>query len=293
MSLRLDMVQVAAKAMALLPGSTGQLADFVLAQLNGDGGFRGRGGHSDLYYTVFGLLCLEALDVELPCERVAQFLRAFGAGEQLDLVDLCCLSRCWAAMPQGPGGDVCQSILTSIKAHRSADGGYNLQPHAPTGTAYACFLALGAHQDLGVERPDPVGMLKCIDSLRSRDGGYGNEPNMLSGTTPTTAAVAVLRQQLDQPCDKTITDWLLRRHCPQGGFFALPAAPVPDLLSTATAIHALAVVPGALEQIKRPCLGFIKALWNQSGGFCSNWLDRETDCEFTFYGLLALGSLSN
>ena len=45
------------------------------------------------------------------------------------------------------------------------------------------------------------------------------------------------------------------------------------------------------EQTER-CLDFIDTLWNATGGFHGNWTDDYLDCEYTFYGLLALGHLS-
>ena len=68
---------------------------------------------------------------------------------------------------------------------------------------------------------------------------------------------------------------------------------MPDLLSTATTLHALAALEVRLteEQTER-CLDFVDSLWNADGGFHGNWTDDYLDCEYTFYGLLALGHLS-
>ena len=68
--------------------------------------------------------------------------------------------------------------------------------------------------------------------------------------------------------------------------------PAPDLLSTATAIHALAGAHVPLAPIKEPCLDFIDSLWSNSGGFYGSWGDDVQDCEYTWYALLALGHLS-
>src|SRR5436190_5105850 len=63
MSMRLEMLQVARLAPKVLGESAELVRDFVLKQQNDDGGFRDRAGKSDLYYTVFGLDGLLALDV--------------------------------------------------------------------------------------------------------------------------------------------------------------------------------------------------------------------------------------
>ena len=72
----------------------------------------------------------------------------------------------------------------------------------------------------------------------------------------------------------------------------MPGAPIPDLLSTATALHALVGMKASLEPIKEPCLDFVDSLWTSAGGFYGNWADDALDCEYTYYGLLALGHLS-
>ena len=58
-------------------------------------------------------------------------------------------------------------------------------------------------------------------------------------------------------------------------------------------VHALAALEVRLteEQTER-CLDFIDTLWTATGGFHGNWTDDYLDCEYTFYGLLALGHLS-
>ncbi len=77
-----------------------------------------------------------------------------------------------------------------------------------------------------------------------------------------------------------------------GGFKATEAVPVPDLLSTAVALYALDFVGYDLRRIKPECLTFTDSLFTE-GGFGSNYLDPEPDIEYTFYGMLALGSLAD
>ena len=67
---------------------------------------------------------------------------------------------------------------------------------------------------------------------------------------------------------------------------------MPDLLSTATALHALRGMDRDLEPFKEPCLDFIDSLWVNRGSFYGSWGEAYLDCEYTFYGLLALGHLS-
>ena len=68
-------------------------------------------------------------------------------------------------------------------------------------------------------------------------------------------------------------------------------APMPDLLSTATALHALSGHHVSFAHLKEPTLDFLDTLWT-GRAFCGNWADDEPDCEYTYYALLAMGHLS-
>lgn len=291
MSLTLDMLHAAAKAPKLLGAETGRVEQFLASQLCGDGGFCGRGDGSDLYFTVFGVNCLLALGRRPPAETTA-FLRSFGRGDGLDFVHLACLARCWASVGQSPPDDVRDSILNRIKQFRSSDGGFSQSPASETGTAYGCFLAVGVYQDLGAHLPDPPAVAACLNSLRTDDGGYSNFPGAAVGITPAAAAAITALRQLGREVDHSAADWLLTQCRGSEGFLAVPAAPVGDLLSTATALHALATIGRDLTPIRQQCVKFVRSLWNPRGAFRANSADGHLDCEYTFYGLLALGHLS-
>ena len=284
------MLQVARLAPTQLGDSRDLVAQFLYDRLNPDGGFQDRAGVSDLYYTVFGIEGLIALQKEPPADRVASYLAQFGDGGGLDFVHLACLARCWAGLGRQP--ENARAILSRIEQFRTADGGYTVTPGAAQGTVYAAFLALGAYQDLRAAMPDPQRLIESLRPLRAQDGGYANQPGALLGITTTTAAAVLLLRELEQPVDRQLGVWLLDRCGPAGGFFATPAAPLPDLLSTATAIHALSVMHVPLAGIQEPCLDFIDSLWTNRGGFYGSWADDAIDCEYTYYALLSLGHLS-
>jgi prenyltransferase beta subunit len=286
------MLQVARLAPTLLNDSTPLVRDFVLGRLNGDGGFQDRAGGSDLYYTVFGLEALLALREEPP-RATRGFLEAFGDGASLDFVHLACLARCWAAVgPPAPDDRLRGALLARVESYRSADGGYAPAHGAEQGTAYACFLALGASQDLRASLPNAAAILSCLDRLRTEDGGFANAPDLPLGSTLATAAAITLLRHLHREPPAALGRWLLARCRPEGGFLAGPAAPLPDLLSTATALHALAAMHVPLGGIKEACLDFLDTLWTNRGAFHGHWADADVDCEYTWYGLLALGHLS-
>jgi prenyltransferase beta subunit len=115
---------------------------------------------------------------------------------------------------------------------------------------------------------------------------------MASGLTTSTAAAVLVLRHLGGAPDRNAGVWLLDRCHPRGGFFASSTTPVPDLLSTATALHALSTLHLPLGGLREPCLDFVDSLWTNRGGFFGTWADDEADCEYTYYALLALGHLS-
>jgi hypothetical protein len=295
MSLGLEMLQVARLAPKLLGESADLVRQFLLRQQSDDGGFRDRSGNSDLYYTVFGLDGLLALQSEIPGARIAAYLNSFGTGEGLDFVHLCCLARAWAALSNQSRPEIGPSpveILRRIETFRARDGSYHPMPGSEYGTAYAAFLAVGAYQDLKAELPGAMRLVQALKFLETTDGAWANDRNVKVGSTNATAAVVTVLRNLNVPVNAAVGDWLLARRHPEGGFLAAPGAPLPDLLSTATALHALAGLQMSFEGLKEKCLDFIDTLWTNEGGFHGQWADDHLDCEYTYYGLLALGHLS-
>jgi hypothetical protein len=293
-SLRLEMLQVARVAPKVLGESAELVRAFFARQLSGEGGGCDREGRPDLYYTIFALAGLQAMQAEIPQERIESWLRGFEDGAGQDFIHLGALGRSWAAiglerMPPG----LAEKLAARIEDYRSRDGGYDGDVAAPHGNAYGCFVALGAYQDLQRAMPDPLRMVQCLKFLETPDGAWANARGFKVGSTNATAAAVTLLHQLGVPVNQSVGDWLLAQVHPDGGFLAMPQAPMPDLLSTATTLHALAClereVPAA---VRERCLDFIDTLWSAEGGFHGHWADDHLDAEYTFYGLLALGHLS-
>jgi len=288
------MLRTVRAAPKLLGEMTDPVIEFLSRQVNDDGGFRDRAGKSDLYYTVFGLGALIALEPDRPHRSTAQFVSRFDQPQGMDFVHLTCLARCWADLSDSQiDPNVCENIVNRLEKFRSLDGGYSQSMGSLHGSSYACFLALSAYQDMDREAPDQQGLLHCLESLYAGGGSYANEYGCSAATTPATSAAAIVRHHLGElPNASTVVKWLLTQHDSKGGFRAAPGVPLPDLLSTATALHALNVIGARLEYLREPCLDFVKSLRSKTGGFCGHWVDETADCEYTYYGLLALGSLA-
>ncbi len=293
MSFRLEMLQVARVAPKLLGESADLVATFLRSRMDECGAFRDRNDQPDLYYTVFGMEGLMALQHAVPVESLSKWLASFGSGEGLDFVHLSCLARCWA----GVGGSGLSEgqraeLAKRIEAYRTPDGGYHQAPGRGNGSAYGCLIAWGAYQDLQLLPPEPWRIAQCMDALETPDGAWSNEPGIRIGSTTATAAMLSLYRHLQMPAPPASVDWLVRQCLPGGGFLAVPGAPIPDLLSTAVALHALSGNTQAIERLREPCLDFVDSLWSAEGGFHGNWTDDVLDPEYTYYGLLALGHLA-
>lgn len=294
MSLRLQLLQVARLAPRLLAESTDLVREFYRRQFDANGAACDRGGRPDLYYTIFSLAGAQALDVPIPTDRTQVWLASHGDGENLDFVHLGALARCWAAigLDRIPAGRT-EALLERIEAYRKPDGGYEGDPKVMHGTAYGAFVALGAYQDLDRTPPKVLELVRSLKRLETPDGAWSNAPGLPTGALNATAGAVTLIRHLGFPVNPDVGNWLLAQQHPNGGFLAVPGAPLPDLLSTATALHALACLDRRIpSRVHERCLDFIDTLWTAEGGFHGHWADDHLDAEYTFYGLLALGHLS-
>ena len=285
------MIETAGRAQTHLGDSLQAVRECLRSHLDPIGAFRDRQGRPDVYYTVFGLEAARAAGMPLDLDQTAQFLDILGDGSRLDFVHTAALGRCWANTGRPIDPHVAERILQRIESHRSTDGGYGDASGAPVGLAYHNFLALCSYQDLAGKMPNPQGVVDSLALLERAEGGYVTQPDATHPAVPATAAAIVTLHSLGRPLHQRSLDWLLRQCKAIGGFPAAPLAPVQDLLSTATALFALTQAGADIDPIRNRCIEFIESLWDTGGGFCGNWLDETVDCEYTYYGLLALGCL--
>ena len=140
--------------------------------------------------------------------------------------------------------------------------------------------------------PAPRRAGRTVLKLATPDGAFANHPAVASGTTTVTAAAVAMFVAAGVKVPVGTRDWLLARQSPSGGFLAGPQAPVPDLLSTATALLALNWLGIRLPaDAATRCATFVESLWDESGGFCGSPPDPVPDLEYTYYALLSLGCL--
>jgi geranylgeranyl transferase type-2 subunit beta len=283
-------------------------ADYLRAAQNPDGGFSGREGGSDLYYTGFGLRGLAVLDALTPdfCERSAGFLRA-SLTKQTSVVDFFSLLYASLLVQTGGGPDVFAAspqdwpdrVAVTLETFRTSDGGYAKTPGSASGSTYHTFLVGLCYQLLGRSIPHPDAIVRFVASRRRDDGGHVEiAPMRRSGTNPTAAAVGLLQivehevDGLTPEVRAGVTDCLTGMVSPEGGLRANARAPLADLLSTFTATWTLDQL-GTLDRIDAgQALRYARSLERPAGGFHGGLWDDGCDVEYTFYGLGILALLT-
>ena len=277
---------------------------FLLSQQMPDGGFRGREGDSDLYYTGFAVRGLSILGQLAPevCDRVGRFLRGHD-WERLNIVDL--VSWLYAAVVvQASGGDDLLAdapsdwpdrIAARLESVRTADGGYAKSIEGALGSTYQSFLVALTYELLGRTVPRPNALVQFLYDRQRDDGGFVEiAPMKRSGTNPTAAAVALLNQfdAMDDELRDDVVEFLMHVRSGEGGFQANTRIPFADGLSTFTGLLTAqdlglegVVDPERLESFVTGWLEF------PTGGFRGASWDEQADVEYTFYGLGILGVL--
>lgn len=288
----------------LRPELLRQHADWIRSRQRPDGGFPGREGGSDLYYTGFALRALAVLQ-ELEsdtCDRTATFLRTRMSGSA-GVVDLFSLLVGALLVRLGGGPDILAEappdwpdrLVETLESFRHPDGGYAKSPGGTSGSTYTTFLVALALELLGKTVPQPDRVCSFLRA-RFRDGGFVEIPQMKrAGTNPTAAAVGTLQilGALDDQTQAAAAAFLLRLVAPaEGGLRANDRIPAADLLSTFTGGWTLAEL-GALDRLNQSAMrAYAESLQGPDGGFRGGLWDTGMDVEYTFYGVGVLGLLA-
>jgi geranylgeranyl transferase type-2 subunit beta len=279
-------------------------AGWLRAGQNADGGWAGREGGSDLYYTAFALRGLAVLDALTPeiATAAAGFLRSRLSG-QAAVVDFFSLLYAAALVQLAGGPDVfagspadwTERVAATLETFRAPDGGYAKTPGGPAGSTYHTFLVALTYELLGAPLPEPERVLAFLQSRRREDGGFVEiGPMKRSGTNPTAAAVGaweVLGGKPPADVASGVIDLLAGLVSPEGGLAANSRVPLGDLLSTFTGAWTLHRL-GALDRLDRDeVLSYAASLEQPGGGFRGGLWDDRVDVEYTFYGLGVMGLL--
>ena len=253
----------------LEPSMVCEIKSYILEHQTPQGGFADRAGKSDLYYSLFGYFISESFSVSEVQTPLKKYVKQSVTESILTGVHLYCGAILYAKLC---GSDsytkkLKKQIITSLKAA-------NLQKE------YSGFLGIMALYYLG----DFVSIRKIMKQYQTLKV-QNDKP------CSVVAATAVLLELAGRTTRKSGV-LLNSYYRSSGGFAAIRQAPSEDLLSTAVALYALNFINADMRLIKPDCMSFIDDLYLK-GGFRSMHSDPETDVEYTFYGLLALGSMNN
>ncbi len=282
-----------------------QHISYLNAAQRDDGGFGGRFGDSDLYYTSFALRALAILDAldDTTVQKSTEFLRSNMHSHQ-SIVDFFSLiyssallyALCGVEVFEAAETDWDQNVAQFLNSLRRDDGGFAKAPEGHAGSTYHTFLVLLVMQliDQPIHQPEKV--VSFLISQRADDGGFREiRAAKRAGTNPTAAAIASLKilDDLDETIADETIDFLLDMQTDEGGLRANTRIPIADSLSTFTGMLTLDDL-GEMHELELDLLrDFVNSLQLGEGGFRAAAWDDADDVEYTFYGLGCLALLAN
>ncbi|MCS7168479.1 MAG: prenyltransferase/squalene oxidase repeat-containing protein [Gemmatales bacterium] len=289
---------------------------FVRRKQTPQGGFRGRSLEPDIYYSAFALRVLN-LSGELNgqyLQPTCSWLAQLGLPSQ-NLVNLYSYCHCLVTLAESNDSKLvliwrqAQDTLPRLLGnYRTQQGGFAARPGDSHPTTYQTFLALLCYDLVNQSPPNPEQITSWLMSQRRPDGGFADhELAPLSATNPTAAALASLFMTggISDELREQVIRFLLHLYVPHLGFRAHTRTPIPDLLSTFTALWTLWQL-GAfnlfdIEQLyysiaayQHSCGGFFAHLADSLSGQAASEesLEADLDVEYTFYGLASLSLLT-
>jgi len=279
--------------------------DFILKQQLPDGGFRGREGDSDLYYTGFAVRSLMMLDglTDEECTTISGYFHSCQQ-ERLNVIDLLSWLYTGLAVQLSGGGDLfadaepdwIDRIALTLESVRTADGGYAKTTAGSAGSTYHSFLVTLIYQLVGRDVPNRNALIQFLYDRQRDDGGFVEiQPMKRSGTNPTAAAIGTLHilDAIDEETRLATVDFLADRQTDEGGLAANTRIPFADVLSSFTGLLTLQDLNGQEEIDQAALQRFAESLQSTEGGFLAHSIDEARDVEYTFYGLGTLALLAN
>lgn len=279
---------------------------FILSQQQPDGGFSGREGDSDLYYTGFAVRSLGILGglEQQECIDISRYLREFDM-KNLSTIDLLSWLYCALIIQASGGEDLLAAaddhwntqIAQNMERLRTTDGGYAKSEQGALGSTYHTFLVVLIYQMIGLEIPNPNDLIQFLYDRQRDDGGFVEiAPMKRSGTNPTAAAVATLfiLNAMDEELKDDVRDFLNQVKSSEGGFQANTRIPFADGLSTFTGLLTAQDL-GLTSLIDENLTMKFITDWLEfpTGGFRGASWDEQADVEYTFYGLGVLSLLQD
>lgn len=264
-----------------------RITDFVVSQQTKESAFKGKNGKADLYYTVFGWTLSRVLGIKMDIQKMDNYLAQYDS-KSLDFIHFAAYTRCklmMLVMNEKKRGGLFFKMMLRGKMNPVVN--FAGEPHSAN-SPYIQYLTLSMTEDVWKKVPNEKEMLDAVEQYHLSGGGYVNIKGGLTATTNATVAALAVKGQLQGYKKNDDAFFLRKKQEDSGGFRAAEDAPIPDLLSTATALFILNCY--GIKPLY-PARDFIEAHWLDSGGFAATLQDDRSDVEYLFYGLLALGSI--
>ena len=299
-----------AQGVGKLPDSVRQMhVDYFLAAQRPDGGFGGREGESDLYYTTFAMRGL-SISGELygdVADRIEVFLKPMLKSHQT-IVDFFSLFYAANLLKVSAGNDIFadadpswpDQVADFLETLRRPDGGYAKAMEGHAGSTYHTFLVMLVLELIERPVPQPEKIVSFLESQREQDGGWREiRASKRAGTNPTAAAVGslLILDAIDEAKDPelvaTTLDFLVEMQTSEGGLRANTRIPIADLLSSFTGALTLVDLEAFDEIDIDAYRRFVQSMQLETGGFQAAAWDTAHDVEYSFYGLGCLALLAN
>ncbi len=277
---------------------------WILNRQEPSGGWGGREGGADLYYTSFAartLMILGLLDGP-PADRLANYFRS-QLSARVGIVDLISLLMGIRVLEMSSGIDLFkevdqqwrQSVTRLLESFRRPEGGYakTLEGHA--GSTYQTFLTLLAYQLMELPIPEPESIVDFIRRHEHDQGGYLEiRVGKRAGVNPTAAAIGSLRilNAMDPQNAQRCAEFLDELQSDEGGWAANTRIPLADVLSTFTAVVTL-IDLNAAQKLPWRVEQYVLSMARSTGGWAGFALDPAEDVEYTFYGLGTLSLIAD
>ena len=246
-----------------------EIREFVAGQQHQNGAFTNRGGHPDMYYSLFGVWLSEALGLTPQMNQLKTFSGKFQT-DKANIVEQFALLLIQVVADNDFKKPSVFSLVKMI-----FEGGKAINP------AYQVFLFLLSFDAL-------YGKNRWLYFIFRVVSNFYRLPK--DAPCSISAAVLVAKYLVGKNVEKEIQNQLLYFEAGKG-FKVFKEVGNADMLSTAVALFALKKAGADLRMVAPDCLNLIQQNYD-SGAFLSGDGDASRDLEYTFYGLLALGTLS-
>ncbi len=246
-----------------------EITVFIKNNLHYSGAFSDRAGNPDLYYSLFGLWLCRASNQNELLDGLLGYVQEEKKKQLPSPIEELAAHLIEAELEkEKKKKSVFQIVKSVLQKGKSIDLSYQF-----------FFLALAI---------DAVGKYKGVFFLLARIWLRFYHPK---GDLPCSlqAALVYARKTVGLKTKK-LSELILPYSVESGGFRSFKGIETADMLSTGVALFVLKETDFDLRIIAPANLDFIQQNYD-SGAFLSGDGDLTKDMEYTFYGLLALGSL--